>query len=39
MNAISLTILLVIRVLAPLVILLTLGEWEHRHEKNYWLRR
>jgi hypothetical protein len=39
MNAIALTILLVIRVLVPLAILLTLGEWVHSHEKDYWLRR
>jgi hypothetical protein len=38
MNTIALTLLLLVRVLIPLAILLTLGEWSHRHEKNYWLR-
>ena len=38
MNTIALTIILVVRVLAPLTILLTLGEWVQRREKNYWLR-
>ena len=38
MNAIALTIIFIVRVLAPLTILLTLGEWVQRREKNYWLR-
>ena len=33
MNAIALTIILIVRVLIPLTVLLTLGEWVHRHEK------
>jgi hypothetical protein len=38
MNAIVLPIILIARVLVPLVILFTLGEWVQRREKNYWLR-
>jgi len=38
MNAIALTIMLIVLVLLPLAILLTLGEWVHRRDKNYWLR-
>lgn len=37
MNAIALTIIFIARVLVPLVILFTLGEWVQRREKNYWL--
>jgi hypothetical protein len=38
MTTIALTIILIVRVLVPLAILLTLGEWVRRREKNYWLR-
>ena len=38
MNAIALTIILIVRVLVPFAILITLGEWVQRREKNYWLR-
>jgi hypothetical protein len=38
MNAIALTIIFTVRVLVPLAILLTIGEWVKHHEKNYWLR-
>lgn len=38
MNVIALTIIFIARVLVPLVILFTLGEWAQRREKNYWLR-
>jgi len=38
MNAIALTIILTIRVLVPVTILFSLGEWVQRREKNYWLR-
>jgi len=38
MNIIALTIILVVRVLIPVAILFTLGEWVQRREKNYWLR-
>jgi hypothetical protein len=38
MNVIALTILLVVRVLVPVAILFSLGEWVQRREKNYWLR-
>ncbi len=38
MNAIALTLIFLIRVLAPISLLFTLGEWVRRHETNYWLR-
>jgi FtsZ-interacting cell division protein ZipA len=38
MNAIALALIFVVRVIVPLAILLTLGEWTQRREKNYWLR-
>lgn len=38
MNAIALTIIFIVRVLVPVTILFSLGEWVQRHEKNYWLR-
>jgi hypothetical protein len=38
MNAIALTIILIVRVLVPVTILFSLGEWVQRREKNYWLR-
>jgi hypothetical protein len=38
MNAIALTIILIVRVLVPVAILFSLGEWVQRREKNYWLR-
>ena len=38
MNAIALTIILIVRVLIPITILFSLGEWVQRREKNYWLQ-
>ncbi len=38
MNTIALTIILIVRVLVPIAILLSLGEWVQRREKNYWRR-
>lgn len=38
MNVIVLSIILIVRVLIPVALLLTLGEWVQRREKNYWLR-
>jgi len=38
MNTIALIIILIVRVLVPVTILLAIGEWVKRHEKNYWLR-
>jgi hypothetical protein len=39
MSTFLLATLLLIRVILPFGILLTLGEWIHRHEANYWFRR
>ena len=38
MNAIALGIILIVRVLVPVSILISIGEWIQRREKNYWLR-
>jgi len=38
MNAIALTIIFIVRVLVPVTLLFTIGEWVQRREKNYWLR-
>ena len=38
MNAIALGIILIVRVLVPVGILFSIGEWLQRREKNYWLR-
>jgi hypothetical protein len=29
--------ILLIRLILPIVLLITLGEWVHRREANYWL--
>jgi hypothetical protein len=39
MNTIALAMLFTVRVIIPLTLLLTLGEWVRRHEKNYWLHK
>ena len=38
MNALAITIILLIRVAVPLSILIAIGEWVKRREENYWLR-
>jgi len=38
MNALAITIILLIRVFVPLGILLAIGEWVQRREKEYWLK-
>ena len=38
MNAILIALFFIARVLAPLAILIALGEWAKRREMNYWLR-
>ena len=38
MNTLALTIILTVRVLVPITILISFGEWVQRHEKNYWHR-
>jgi Mg2+/Co2+ transporter CorB len=38
MNTIALTIILIVRVLVPITVLISLGEWVQRREKNYWRR-
>ena len=36
---IAFALILLIRIILPLVLLLALGEWVHRREASYWLRR
>jgi hypothetical protein len=36
---IAFAIMLLVRIILPLSLLLTLGEWAHRREANYWTRR
>ena len=36
---IALAVILLIRIILPVTLLLALGEWAHRREANYWLRR
>ena len=36
---IAFVLILLIRIILPLVLLLTLGEWIHRREANFWLRK
>lgn len=38
MNIIALALILLVRVLIPFAILISIGEWAHRREQNYWLR-
>jgi hypothetical protein len=35
---IALTVILLIRIILPVGLLLSLGEWIHRREAKYWLR-
>jgi hypothetical protein len=37
--SIALAVILLIRIILPLALLLAIGEWAHRREANYWLRR
>lgn len=36
---IAFAVILLIRIILPLGLLLALGEWVHRREANYWLRK
>jgi hypothetical protein len=36
---IAFAVFFLIRIILPLAVLLALGEWVHRREANYWLRR
>jgi len=36
---IAFVLLLLIRIILPFVLLIALGEWVHRREANYWLRK
>jgi hypothetical protein len=39
MDTIALAAILLIRVILPISVLLTLGEWIRRREANYWLHK
>ena len=39
MSTIVLATILLIRIILPFSILIGFGEWMHRREANYWLRR
>ena len=39
MSAIVFAALLLVRIILPLSILITVGEWVHRRESNYWLHK
>ena len=39
MNAIAITLFLLIRAVIPFGVLIMLGEWVRRREVNYWLKR
>lgn len=36
---IAFVLILLVRIILPLVLLLALGEWVHRREAHYWLRK
>ena len=36
---VAVAVILLIRIILPLGLLLSLGEWVHRREAKYWLRR
>lgn len=39
MNAITITLFLLIRAVIPFGMLIVIGEWVRRREVNYWLKR
>jgi len=39
MSTIALTVFLLIRVILPVILLITLGEWIHRREAKFWFHR
>jgi hypothetical protein len=39
MSTIAFAVILLLRAILPITVLLALGEWMHRREANYWLRR
>ena len=39
MNTIAFAILLLIRIILPVSLLITVGEWIRRRETNYWLHK
>ena len=39
MSTIAFSVILLIRIILPFSLLLALGEWIHRREAQYWLRK
>jgi hypothetical protein len=39
MSTVAFAVILLMRIILPFGLLLGLGEWVHRREANYWLRR
>lgn len=39
MNTIALVILFLLRIILPVGLLITVGEWIRRRETNYWLHK
>jgi hypothetical protein len=39
MTTIAFAVILLIRIILPVSLLLTFGEWVHRREAHYWLTR
>ena len=39
MTTIAFVVILLIRIILPVGLLFTVGEWVRRREANYWLRR
>jgi hypothetical protein len=39
MSTVAFVVILLIRIILPFGLLLALGEWMHRREANYWLRK
>ncbi len=39
MSTVTLTVFLLIRVILPVGLLITVGEWLRRREERYWLHR
>ena len=39
MSTVAIAVIFLIRMILPFGLLIALGEWMHRREANYWLRR
>jgi hypothetical protein len=39
MSTVVLAVILLIRIILPLGLLIAFGEWVHRREANYWIKK